>query len=183
MIAVLNEILNHPDLFNELLMNEVRATVAQAEGKLGVDLRLYTQDITTISKLRAAEAQLKHDMTDDEMGSVFGEQNMFMNTHTDLGTYSGHSIMEFIRGNPEKVAFLRRMHPIVEPDLAVTWYARLKIQKDNRVSLGTVLHAREDCPSLSKQLHNSGKLVPIEGEILSLIPKCTRCVEFLESGD
>lgn len=52
-------------------------------------------------------------------------------------------------------------------------YITFHIQRDRRITLGTVAHKDIDCFRLSKA--NLSNVIPITGEILNLIPKCGHC--------
>lgn len=51
------------------------------------------------------------------------------------------------------------------------------IQKDGRISLGTVAHRTKDCPALRDR-----EVYEIGGEVASMIPVCKKCGFSLATG-
>ena len=50
-------------------------------------------------------------------------------------------------------------------------YVTCHIQRDKRITLGTCVHKYRDCSSLRSRT----QIVSMEGEIIEMLPKCSRC--------
>jgi hypothetical protein len=58
----------------------------------------------------------------------------------------------------------------------MTLLVRCHVQKDKRITLGTVGHLTASCPKLGK---THEKLYTVEGEITRCIPVCSTCQAWL----